>query len=127
LRVFLPAVYDAIRTSPEQFCGYKAIGDQADKERAKAFHDVWLQKVPEDLRASVQELIQRLFPRLKSVWSNMHYSGDSLQRWRAKLQVCVPDIFPAYFRLSLPAGTVTRADVDALPEPALWTGYRRHG
>jgi predicted KAP-like P-loop ATPase len=30
------------------------------------------------------------------------------------LRVCVPEIFPAYFRLSLPAGTVTRADVDAL-------------
>lgn len=114
LRVFLPSVYDAIRTSPEQFCGYKAIGDQGDKERAKTFHDAWLQKVPEDLRDSTQELVQRLFPRLESVWSNMHYSGDSLQRWRAKLQVCVPEIFPAYFRLSLPAGTVTRADVDAL-------------
>jgi len=70
--------------------------------------------VPEVLRTSTQELIQRLFPRLESVWSNMHYSGDSLQLWRAKLQVCVPDIFPAYFRLSLPTGTVTRADVDAL-------------
>lgn len=114
LRVFLPSVYDAIRTSPEQFCGYKAIGDHNDKARAKAFHDVWLQKVPDDLRESTQELVQRLFPRLESVWSNMHYSGDSLQRWRAELRVCVPDIFPAYFRLSLPAGTVTRADVDAL-------------
>jgi predicted KAP-like P-loop ATPase len=114
LRVFLPSVYDAIRTSPEQFCGYKAIGDRGDQERAKSFHDTWLQKVPEDLRDSTQELVQRLFPRLESVWSNMHYSGDSLQRWRAKLQVCVPEIFPAYFRLSLPAGTVTRADVDAL-------------
>ncbi|UWE16599.1 KAP family P-loop NTPase fold protein [Herbaspirillum huttiense] len=114
LRVFLPSVYDAIRTSPEQFCGYKAIVDRGDKERAKAFHDAWLQRVPEDLRDSTQELVQRLFPRLESVWSNMHYSGDSLQRWRAKLQVCVPEIFPAYFRLSLPAGTVTRADVDAL-------------
>ncbi len=129
LRVFLPAVYDAIRTSPEQFCGYKAIGDQGDKDRAKAFHDVWLQKMPEDLRASTQELVQRLFPRLESVWSNMHYSGDSLQQWRAKLQVCVPDIFPAYFRLSLPAGTVTRADVDALlasaRDPVVFTNLMR--
>lgn len=129
LRVFLPSVYDAIRTSPEQFCGYKAIGDRGDKERAKAFHDAWLQKVPEDLRDSTQELVQRLFPRLESVWSNMHYSGDSLQRWRAKLQVCVPEIFPAYFRLSLPAGTVTRADVDAMlgatPDPAAFANLLR--
>jgi predicted KAP-like P-loop ATPase len=129
LRVFLPAVYDAIRTSPEQFCGYKAIDGHDDKASAKAFHEAWLQKVPEDLRASTQELIQRLFPRLESVWSNMHYSGDSLQRWRAKLQVCVPDIFPAYFRLSLPMGTVTRADVDSLlaaaKEPAMFASILR--
>lgn len=114
LRLFLPTVYDAIRTSPEQFCGYKAVGSGDDKARAIAFHDIWLQRVPEDLRTSTQELVQRLFPRLESVWSNMHYSGDSLQRWRAELRVCVADIFPAYFRLSLPVGTVTRADVDAL-------------
>lgn len=114
LRVFLPAVYDAIRTAPEAFCGYKSISDRDDKDRAKAFHDAWLQKVPDDLRASTQELVQRLFPRLESVWSNMHYSGESLQRWRAELRVCVPDVFPAYFRLSLPAGTVTRADIDDL-------------
>lgn len=114
LRVFLPAVYDAIRTSPEQFCGYKAIGDHDDKAQAKAFHEVWIEKVPGDLRESAQELVQRLFPRLESVWSNMHYSGESLQRWRTELRVCVPDVFPAYFRLSLPAGAVTRADVDAL-------------
>lgn len=114
LRVFLPAVYDTIRTTPEQFYGYKAIGDREDKARAQAFHESWLQKVPEDLRESTKELIQRLFPRLESVWSNTHYSGESLQRWRSELRVCVPDIFPAYFRLSLPTGAVTRADVDAL-------------
>lgn len=114
LRVFLPAVYDAIRTSPEAFCGYRSIGDQDDKARAKAFHDAWLQRVPDDLRDSTQELVQRLFPRLESVWSNMHYSEESLQRWRAELRVCVPDVFPAYFRLSLPAGAVARADIDEL-------------
>lgn len=114
LRVFLPSTYDAIRTSPEQFCGYKAVGDRDDKTRAEAFHSVWLGKVPNDLRESTKELVQLLFPRLESVWSNMHYSGESLQRWRSELRVCVPDVFPAYFRLSLPTGAVTRADVDAL-------------
>ncbi len=113
LRVFLPSVYDAIRTTPEQFCGYRGISDRDDKV-PKAFHDAWLQKVPEDLRASTQELVQRLFPRLESVWSSVQYSGDSLSLWRAKLRVCVPDVFPAYFRLSLPAGAVTRADVEEL-------------
>lgn len=114
LRVFMPAVYDAIRTSPDAFCGYKAIGDRDDKQRAATFHDAWLAKVPELLRQSTKELMQRLFPRLESVWSNTHYSADSLYRWRTQLRVCVADIFPAYFRLSLPQGAVSRADIDAL-------------
>lgn len=131
LRVFLPSAYDAIRTSPEQFCGYKAVGDRDDKARVEAFHDIWLQKVPYDLRESTKELMQRLFPRLESVWSNMHYSGESLQRWRSELRVCVVDIFPAYFRLSLPTGAVTRADIDALlsaaKDPAALATVLRRG
>lgn len=116
LRVFLPAVYDAIRTSPEQFTGYQAPGDERDKQRAAAFHDSWLGKIPEALRRSTEELMQTLFPRLESVWSNMHYAADSLQQWRRELRVCVPAVFSAYFRLSLPDGAVSRAELDALLE-----------
>ncbi|XVJ71382.1 MAG: AAA family ATPase [Rhizobacter sp.] len=114
LRVFLPSVYDAIRTTPDQFCGYKAIGDRDDKQWAIAFHEVWLSQVPEELRQPTKDLVIRLFPRLESVWSNMHYSADSFYSWRRHLRVCVPDVFPAYFRLSLPDGAVSRAEVDAL-------------
>lgn len=114
MRVFLPALYDAVRTSPEEFIGYKAIDNGQDKQRALAFHESWLAKVPPALHESTKELMQRLFPRLESVWSNMHYTGESLQRWRAQLRVCVPDIFPTYFRLSLAPGAVSRADIDAL-------------
>jgi predicted KAP-like P-loop ATPase len=114
LRVFLPEVYDTIRTSSDEFVGYRAPGDGHEKQRATAFHDAWLSKVSEPLRNSIKDLLQRLFPRLESVWSNMHYSADSMQRWRRELRVCVPDTFLAYFRLSLPEGAVSRADLEAL-------------
>lgn len=114
LRMFLPSVYDAIRSSPEKFTGHEAPISEHDKQRARTFHDVWLSKVPEPLRSSTQELLQRLFPRLEAVWSNMHYSADSLSQWRLDLRVCSPDVFPAYFRLSLPKGAVSRTDLDSL-------------
>lgn len=114
LRVFLPAVYDAIRTSSDEFTGYQAPLDERRKQRAAAFHEVWIDKIPETLRSSTKELVQTLFPKLESVWSNMHYSGDSLQQWRRELRVCVPDVFPAYFRLSLPEGAVSRSELDSL-------------
>lgn len=114
LRVFLPAVYDAIRISSEEFTGYQAARDEHEKQRAMAFHEAWLNKLPEGVRGSTKELMQLLFPRLESVWSNMHYSGDSLRHWRRQLRVCVPDVFPAYFRLSLADGAVSRAELDWL-------------
>lgn len=118
LRVFLPAVYDVIRSSPEEFTGFEAPNHEHGKQRAVAFHNGWSDKVPEPLRGSTKDLMRRLFPRLDSVWSNTHYSGESFREWRTQLRVCVADIFPAYFRLSLPQGSVFRAEVDALLERA---------
>jgi predicted KAP-like P-loop ATPase len=122
LRVFLPVAYDAIRTSSDEFTGYQAPLDERSKQRAAAFHEIWIGKIPEALRNSTKEMVQTLFPRLESVWSNMHYSGDSLQQWRRELRVCVPDVFPAYFRLSLPEGAVSRTELDALLQLAMDQG-----
>lgn len=117
LRVFLPGVYDAIRTSPEQFVGHAKLNgyDTAEaKQHAQAFHDGWLASVPEPLRASTKDMVMRLFPRLESVWSNMYYDAESVSDWRRALRVCIPEVFPAYFRLSLPQNAVSRLDIDAL-------------
>jgi predicted KAP-like P-loop ATPase len=113
LRVFLPGVYDVARNSPNEFTGYKA-PEQHERQQAQGFHNAWLDRVPEHLRESTKDLMERLFPRLESVWSNMHYGNDSFKEWRKALRVCTGgDIFMAYFRLSLPPGAVTQADISA--------------
>lgn len=112
LRVFLPKVYDAIRANEEQFVGYRTQDHNIEKQAAVAFHDGWVQAVPDELQSSTKELMQYLFPKLESVWSNMHYSADSAMQWRRELRVCSQDVFPAYFRLSLPEGTLSRAELD---------------
>lgn len=125
LRLFLPTVYDAIRTFPDRFVGHggDGHGGREAKEQAQNFHHGWLETVPAPIRNSTKELIKRLFPRLESVWSNMFYGGDSVSEWRRDLRICAPDICPAYFRLALLPGAVSRTEVDALlastssPEP----------
>lgn len=117
LRVFLPDVYDVIRASPEEFIGYTGLGayDTGEaKKRAQAFHNGWLQDVPETLRGSTKDMVERLFPRLESVWANMHYSADSAREWRRQLRICAPEVFPTYFKLSLPHDAVSRTDIEAL-------------
>lgn len=112
LRVFLPKVYDAIRANEEKFVGHRSPDHNIEKQAAVAFHDAWVQAVPNELQSSTKDLMQRLFPKLESVWSNMHYSSDSAMQWRRELRVCSPDVFSAYFRLSLPEGTLSRAELD---------------
>ncbi len=117
LRVFLPGVYDAIRTAPEEFTGHARLDgyDAGEgKQRAQAFHEGWLKIVSEPLQASTKDMLERLFPRLESVWGNMHYGADSVGEWRRQLRVCAPEVFAAYFKLSLSRGAVSRADIDAL-------------
>lgn len=117
LRVFLPNVYDAIRTAPGEFTGYAHLGayDAGEvKRRAEAFHQSWLKTVSEPLQASTKDMIKRLFPRLESVWGNMHYGGDSAREWRRQLRICAPEVFPTYFKLSLSQNGVSRADIDEL-------------
>ncbi|MBV2180851.1 MAG: AAA family ATPase [Castellaniella sp.] len=117
LRVFLPSVYDAIRTAPGEFTGYARLdGYDANnvKQRAQAFHESWLRTVSEQLQASTKNMVERLFPRLESVWGKMYYSADPVREWRRQLRICAPEVFPAYFKLSLSQDAVSRADIDAL-------------
>lgn len=117
LRVFLPGVYDAIRSAPGEFTGYKHVGGRdagEARQRAQAFHETWLKTVPEPLRTSTKDMVERLFPLLESVWGNMHYGADSASAWRRQLRICAPEVFPTYFKLSLTQDAVSRADIDAL-------------
>src|ERR1022692_3253121 len=58
LRVFLPRVYDVVRTNPEQFCGVRSSNAYGanDEIIRLAFHDSWLQEVPERLRPSTMAM-----------------------------------------------------------------------
>jgi predicted KAP-like P-loop ATPase len=112
LRVFLPKVYDTIRANAEKFYGHRA-PDQSEKQAAVTFHNAWLQSIPIEMQGHTKELLQHLFPKLESVWSNMHYGADSATEWRRHLRVCSPDVFTAYFRLSLPEGSLSRSELDS--------------
>lgn len=112
LRVFLPRVYDVVRNNAERFAGHRSAGHHGgqDDETRKTFHDAWLQEVAEDLRPSTLALMQRLFPKLEQ----STYGADWLAQWRRALRVCHLDVFPTYFRLTVPHGTVRRSEMQAL-------------
>jgi predicted KAP-like P-loop ATPase len=109
LRVFLPNVYDVVRSNPDEFSGHRSGAFDRGKEGAaiQAFHDAWLKEVPEKLRDGTMAMLQRIFPKLE----NMTYGGEWVAKWRRELRVCVPELFPTYFRLAVPSGAIRRSEM----------------
>ncbi|EKE73776.1 KAP family P-loop NTPase fold protein [Oceanibaculum indicum] len=111
VRVFLPDLYDVVRTNPDRFSGHNRDDThEGDRNAAQAFHHRWADEIPEPLRASTQALMERIFPKT----GQTGYGADWLAEWRRKLRACHPDIFPTYFRLTVPLGAVSRSEMTAL-------------
>lgn len=111
LRVFLPGLYDVIRTNPDRFSGHSRDTHYDVDERTKeAFHTGWAQALPAHLQESSKALIERIFPKT----GRMGYGSDWLAEWRRNLRACHPDVFPIYFRLTVPPGTTRRGEMMAL-------------
>lgn len=111
IRVFIPNLYNVIRSNQDRFAGVSGDARYGRAEQAQdKFRENWINTIPEDLRASTIKLLERLFPKIRA----MGYGTEWLAVWRRGLQVCHPDLFPAYFRLSLPSGAVSRQEVVSL-------------
>lgn len=109
IRVFLPALYDTLRANPDKFAGHGNAWGSRDKDADKGFHERWAADVAEKWRFSTRALLERLFPKLQR---SIHGS-DWLKEWRRARRVCHPEVFPVYFRLSLPPGAAGHAEMVA--------------
>lgn len=111
IRVFLPNLYDVIRTNQEWFSGHSRDTRYDTEQAAKqAFHEQWQKSLPNELRESTRALLERIFPKIGSAG----YGSDWLQEWRKNARACHPDFFSIYFRLTLPSDGVSRSEVKKL-------------
>ena len=111
LRVFLPSLYDVIRTNQDKFSGHSRDSRYDGDQKARAaFHEQWAEALPEQLRSSTRDLLERIFPKI----GQMGYGADWLAQWRRSLRACHPDVFPTYFRMTVPPGAVRRSEMLAL-------------
>lgn len=115
IRVFLPSLYGIIRSNPDQFTGHSRSDRNREVEPLKSFHEAWLSQIPEKTaQQSIQSLLQTLFPKLQSVWSNTWHEADREPAWRKARRICSDAVFPVYFRLSVPDGVPSHAEMRAL-------------
>ena len=113
LTTFAPRVITTIATSADQFtgAGYRnSFGGRDESEQRKAFHEAWLQELPEKDRPAVRGIVQRLFPNVSNALGGPGYSNDFETIWRRELRVCSSSHFEKYFRLAIPAGTFSETE-----------------
>lgn len=117
IEVFTPEVYAGIRDNKDLFTDllehvYRLTPEEIKKEKLRCdeilSRDVSINK---DIQL---ELLLRLFPRLRHIYQpNLSfYHSDALAR---KLyRVCSPDLFDAYFRLSMQQGQIPEAEFETI-------------
>ncbi len=113
LRVFAPVAFETISSNPEQFIETvltQARGRAQDQE--KAFHQGWVERLSTN-KEPTERLVKLLFPGISSKRDGSRHVDGRAAEWRRELRVCSPDIFPVYFRLSIPEGEVSAALVRA--------------
>src|SRR5208337_2006089 len=115
LRVFCPLAYDVVRKNADEFTGHSVrVGGPVGKESFRNFHESWMKDIQEEDRATVKNLLAKLFPRFQSAWDNTNYPDEWERRWRKELRVCSQATFPVYFRFGLPEGEVSLSEVRAV-------------
>jgi predicted KAP-like P-loop ATPase len=118
LRMFVPEVYDCVRTNRQMFCGHSTNPLRAPTgQDLEKFHEGWLERLGRSnplLVQPVQSMLKRLFPKLQNVWGNSQYGPDWDSRWRRDLRVCSEDIFPVYFSLTVAGGEVSNLEMKAI-------------
>jgi predicted KAP-like P-loop ATPase len=112
LRIFAPEAYHMIRTYPEKFTGRELMSSRLDQLRQ--FHESWIIQVAEEDREAVKGMLTRLFPKLENVWENLGFDRPLEAVWRKRLRICSPELFPIYFHLALPPGTISHGEIMAI-------------
>ncbi len=116
IQVFIPEVYYGIRDNKDIFSGVYSDYGRSDvtKEQDKKRCDEIINRVNEPPQELLKDFLERLFPKLKSIYSNTNYGYDWLDSWRRDCRICSPDIFDIFFRLSLPKGEISQREIETI-------------
>ena len=119
IRVFMPKLYDEIRSNQDLLAGASAeSGRESTTEQRKKVFETWLELLPERDRYSANKLLSLLFPRFGSAFGGARYGYEWLSSWRRQLRACSPDKFPIYFRFAIGSDSISKAKINALLDVA---------
>ena len=108
LRAFTPKLYEVLRRNKDAFAGtfresyhYNV---EPEKQRIKDLIQGALPCSENQELPGYIELLKNMFPKLQSVYGNMHYGNDWLNKWHEGQRICAEGYFDRYFTYSVPVG-----------------------
>lgn len=120
IQVFIPKLYELIRCNKELFVAESKtfLDPRTVKEisEEKSDYENILKSIPEELRNNFNNILKRIFPKLELLENEnkFSYSDELMNRWFLKKQICHPDKFDIYFRLSLGKNDLSDRLIDQL-------------
>ncbi len=119
IEVFEPKVYCGVRDNKDLFTDLAESVYDFDAEKLaedKLRCDEILGRTENLPRDLLLQLLMRLFPRLRRVYEPKatFYHSEALARKNKR--ICTLDIFDLYFRLSIPSGSISDAEMNAILE-----------
>lgn len=123
IRVFEPALYRGLRESKALLTtarepSFGGAGDAARRAARKAQAEALVEAVGVGRSDQVREVLQELFPSLRSVFGNMSYGQGYVEQWTREVRVCSVAHFDKYFTLSLSEDEIARGEIEALIQAA---------
>ncbi|BBC02704.1 MULTISPECIES: KAP family P-loop NTPase fold protein [Bradyrhizobium] len=114
LRLLRGEVYRVIRANKGELCGLAPRGTGDGRGRASEIDSLLLGSVKEIDRPRLRRVLMRLFPRLESVWNNLHYGEGSDSEWVRERRVCTKEHFGSYFRFSVGDDVLPREEIKSI-------------
>lgn len=114
LRVFYRDIYEEVRSNPSRFVNNQAYWSRRFDESED--YSEFIEDTLSDNADSeaVQELLSYLFPRAGEQFSRLRHYREDKDTFRKRRRICHPDVFPFYFRETVPRGELSAAELDSV-------------
>jgi predicted KAP-like P-loop ATPase len=113
--LFFPRLYDLIRHKPDLVLsgGRDRLGRRSRTDEYKQeIENQGMQSLsPEELDAA-KTILEEIFPRTSSYWSNTHYDDQWNATWERQKRICSETYFPRYFKFAVPSGDISDVAFD---------------
>ena len=112
LRLFEPGLHAFIRHNPQRLTGLLSDYARNEGARAKLGEEI-LDTVEPAGQERAKAALQRLFPKLETVWGNHGYASEFTVRWDRERRVCIARRFPAYFQFGIGNDVLSRDELES--------------